>query len=62
MALLVLWFVVYFMIDVFRGAGAPRLRIAEPAGTALAALPDEEAPIAVEWELLPAVEQAADRN
>lgn len=61
MALLVLWLVIYFLIEVFcgigRSAGAPVF-----AGTALATTPDDEPPISVEWELLPAVEQAADRN
>jgi hypothetical protein len=61
MALLVLWLVVYFLIEVFRGVGAARRQPA-PVGAALAVTPDEEAPIRVDWELLPAAEQAADRH
>lgn len=61
MALLVLWLVVYFLIDVFRGVGAPRHQPAS-VGASLAVIPDEDEPIRVDWELLPAVEQAADRN
>lgn len=63
MALLVLWFLVYFVIEVFRGVGTPKTFSAPiPAGAALAVIPDEDTPIPVEWELLPSIEQAADRN
>jgi hypothetical protein len=59
MAILILWFGIYVIVEVFRGNGA-----AKPASTdaALALLPADETPIAVDWELLPSVEQAADRN
>ena len=61
MALLVLWFVVYFLIEVFRGVGAPRQQH-EPVGAALAVVTDEDTPIRVDWELLPDVEQTFDRH
>lgn len=63
MALLVLWFLVYFVIEVFRGVGASKTFSAPgPVGAALAVVADEDTPIAVDWELLPSVEQATDRN
>lgn len=61
MALLVLWFVVYFLIEVFRGIGAPRLQ-PESAGAALTVAPEEDIPIRVDWELLPDVEQTFHRH
>jgi hypothetical protein len=61
MALLVLWFFVYLLIEVFRGVGTPKLE-EEPAGAALAIVPDEDTPIRVDWELLPDVEQTSNRN
>lgn len=56
MALLVIWLVVYFLVEVFRGVGATRQKH-EPVGAALAVVPDEDPPIRVDWELLPDVEQ-----
>jgi hypothetical protein len=61
MALLVLWLVVYFLIEVFRGVGAA-VGTPTPDGTALAVATGYDEPIAVEWELMPPVEQTADRN
>jgi hypothetical protein len=61
MALLVVWLVIYFLVEVFRGVGSTRSSPAF-AGTELAAMPEEDTPIPVEWELLPPVEQTADRN
>jgi hypothetical protein len=61
MALLVLWLVVYFLVDLFRGFGTSRATPA-PSGVALAVVPDDEAPIPVDWELLPAADQAAERH
>lgn len=61
MALLVLWFVVYFLIEVFRGSGSS-VGTPEPAGAALTIVPDDDTPIPVEWELLPDVEQTFYRN
>jgi hypothetical protein len=61
MALLVLWLLIYFLVDLFRGVGL--LRDAPvPGSTALAVLPDSEAPISVDWELLPDVDEAFDRH
>jgi len=61
MALLVLWFVVYFLVDVFRGLGASR-ETPIAAGASIAVLPGDDVPLHVEWELLPAIDQAADRD
>ena len=61
MALLVLWLFFYFLIEVFRGVGAPR-RQPQPVGAALAIVPDDDTPIRVDWELLPDVEQTFDRH
>jgi hypothetical protein len=59
MAILILWFGVYVLVEIFRGYGAAKPASSDPA---LALLPAEETPIPVDWELLPSVEKATDRN
>jgi hypothetical protein len=61
MALLVIWLVVYFLIEVFRGVGAPKMQ-PESAGASLVVIPDEGEPVRVDWELLPDIEQTFDRH
>lgn len=64
MPLLVLWQIIYFFFGLFRGDGtpAPVATPAPAAGTWPPRLPDDERAIPVDWELLPAVDQAAERN
>lgn len=61
MALLVVWLVIYFLVEVFRGVGSTR-PAPMMAGTDLATVPEEDPPISVDWELLPPADQAAERN
>lgn len=64
MPLLVLWQIIYFLFGLFRDEGAPA-QAAAPAPTGGSwppRLPDEERAIPVEWELLPAIDNTAERD
>lgn len=64
MPLLVLWQIIYFFFGLFRGDGAPVAAVAPaPAGGAwMPRVPNDERVIPVEWELLPAIDQTAERD
>lgn len=64
MPLLVMWQIIYFLFGLFR-SDRPLIAAAAPApadGAWAPLLPDEERVIPVDWELLPAVDQAAERD
>lgn len=63
MALIVLWLVIYLFAQAFSDAKAKTDVISQEVIDAYNAGPSlEDEPIAVEWELLPAVNETTERN